>query len=210
MGHDHHRHEHDKGLRTKLHWLLQIRNFWQSDVNREVFAMAAPAAGEHAVDVGAGMGPATVLAARRGARVTAVEPSRFMRTILSVRRPFQRARSRITVADGVAESLPVPDGSVDVLWTVNAVHHWVDLEAAFDELARVLAPDGRIVLMDEDFTHPDHPKHATHHDHEQETTIVDVVAIEAALRARGLEAAGEKTEAAGVPVKLIRATRPAG
>ncbi len=132
MGHDHHRHEHDKGLRTKLHWLLQIRKFWQSDVNREVFAMAAPAAGEHAVDVGAGMGPATVLAARRGARVTAVEPSRFMRTILSVRRPFQRARSRITVADGVAESLPVPDGSVDVLWTVNAVHHWVDLEAAFD------------------------------------------------------------------------------
>lgn len=74
MGHDHHRHEHDKGLRTKLHWLLQIRKFWQSDVNREVFAMAAPAAGEHAVDVGAGMGPATVLAARRGARVTAVDP----------------------------------------------------------------------------------------------------------------------------------------
>ncbi|MBC8364692.1 MAG: class I SAM-dependent methyltransferase [Actinobacteria bacterium] len=208
MGHDAHRHERDKGLRAKLHWLFQIRQFWQSDVNREVLEMAAPTAGEHAVDIGAGMGPATVLAARRGARVTAVDPSRFMRTILSIRRPFQRARSRITVADGVAESLPVADGSVDVLWTVNAIHHWVDLEAAFDELARVLAPGGRIVLMDEDFTHPDHSLHASHHDHEAETTIVDVDVIAASLTGLGLAATGERTVAAGVPVKLIRATKP--
>ena len=207
MGHDHYRHAHDKRLRTKFHWLFKIRKFWQSDVNRDALALAAPGEGDRAVDIGAGMGPATVQAARRGASVTAVDPSRFMRTVLSMRRPFQRARSRIMVSDGVAESLPVADGSVDVLWTVNAVHHWVDLEAAFDELARVLAPGGRIVLMDEDFTHPDHPQHATHHDHEAETTIVDVAAIAEALRARGLDATGEKTIGGGVPVKLIRATR---
>jgi ubiquinone/menaquinone biosynthesis C-methylase UbiE len=208
-GHDHHRHDHDKRLSTKFHWLFHIRKFWQSDVNRDMLALAAPGEGDRAVDIGAGMGPATVLAARRGASVTAVDPSRFMRTILTMRRPFQRARSRITVADGVAESLPVADASVDVLWTVNAVHHWVDLEAAFDELVRVLAPGGRIVLMDEDFTHPDHPLHASHHDHEAETTIVDVTAIAQSLRARGLDATGEKTIGGGVPVKLIRATKPA-
>ncbi|HJM31930.1 MAG TPA: hypothetical protein QGI23_06320, partial [Acidimicrobiales bacterium] len=71
-------------------------------------------------------------------------------------------------------------------------------------------PGGRIVLMDEDFTHPDHPQHATHHDHEAETTIVDVAAIAEELRIRGLDATGEKTFGGGVPVKLIRATRPAG
>jgi len=37
-----------------------------------------------------------------------------------------------------------------------------------------------------------------------------VAAIAEALRARGLDATGEKTFGGGVPVKLIRATRPAG
>ena len=102
-------------------------------------------------------------------------------------------------------ALPVEDSSVDVVWTVNAIHHWVDLDAAFDELARVLAPGGRLVLLDEDFTHPDHPQHATHHDHEDELTNVDVDAIAAALGERGLVATGERTVGAGLPVKLIRA-----
>ena len=119
------------------------------------------------------------------------------------------ANRRITVEPGTAERLPVAGGSIDALLTVNAVHHWVDLDLAFAELARVLAPGGRLVLMDEDFTHPEHPMHETHHGHEDEMTNVDVDAIAASLSGLGLEATGEKTVAAGVPVKLIRATRPA-
>lgn len=208
MGHDHHRHDHDKGFMANVHWLLKIRKFWQADTNRAIVDMVDPQPGENLLDIGAGMGPATVLAAARGASVVAVDPSGLMRSICGVRRLFQRGRSRITVESGTAENLPVAGGSIDALWTVNSVHHWVDLDLAFAELARVLTPGGRLVLMDEDFTHPDHPMHESHHGHEDEMTSVEVDEIAASLSALGLEATGQKTVAAGVPVKLIRATRP--
>ncbi len=204
MSHDQYRHEHDKKLKAKFHWLAKIRKFWQSDINRATLQLVEIKPGETVIDIGAGMGPATVAAARQGAKVIAVEPSSFMRTILSIRRLGQKARSQIVVADGVAETLPVEDKTIDAVWTVNAVHHWVDLEAAFDELARVLAPGGRIVLLDEDFTHSDHPLHATHHGHEDELTNVYVDEIAEALTVRGVHATGQLTTAAGVPVKLIR------
>lgn len=208
MSHDHHRHDHDKGFMANVHWLLKIHKFWQADTNRAIIDMVDPQPGESLLDIGAGMGPATVLAAGRGASVVAVDPSGLMRFICGVRRLFQRGRSRITVESGTAENLPVAGDSIDALWTVNSVHHWVDLDLAFAELERVLAPGGRLVLMDEDFTHPDHSLHASHHDHEAETTIVDVDVIAASLTGLGLAATGERTVAAGVPVKLIRATKP--
>ena len=72
MSHDHHRHDHDKGFMANVHWLLKIHKFWQADTNRAIVDMVDPQPGESLLDVGAGMGPATVLAAARGASVVAV------------------------------------------------------------------------------------------------------------------------------------------
>ena len=147
---DRHRHDHDKGIRRKFRWLVRFPKLWQSPINRAVIKLVAPVPGERALDVGAGMGPATVLAARLGASVVAVDPSRFMRAILGFRRQIQRNPSRITIEAGAAEDLPLAGGSTEVAFTVNAIHHWTDLEVAVTELARVLAPRGRAVLVDED------------------------------------------------------------
>ena len=86
MSHDQYRHEHDKKLKAKFHWLTKIRKFWQSDINRATLQLVEIKPGETVLDIGAGMGPATVAAALQGAKVIAVEPSSFMRTILAERR----------------------------------------------------------------------------------------------------------------------------
>jgi 2-polyprenyl-3-methyl-5-hydroxy-6-metoxy-1,4-benzoquinol methylase len=51
-----------------------------------VVDLVAPQLAERVVDFDAGMGPATVVAARTGASVLAVDPSSYMRRILGLRR----------------------------------------------------------------------------------------------------------------------------
>ena len=192
--------------------MKMLPKMWRSPVSREVVRAIAPQPGERVVDVGAGMGPATVLAAKAGASVLAVDPTPFMCRILGVRRLGQCARSAIRVAAGAAESIPADDHSVDALWTVNTMHHWTDLDAAVRELARVLRSGGRLLLVDEDFDAPDHPAF----DHMQERkahrarhfTEIDPAAVEAKLIAAGfVNVEGSNSSMAARPVKMVRATR---
>ncbi|MCP4205090.1 MAG: class I SAM-dependent methyltransferase [bacterium] len=45
--------------------------------------------------------------------------------------------------------LPVADGSADLVWATACVHHSWSLERTFREARRVLAPGGRLVLLNE-------------------------------------------------------------
>ena len=110
------------------------------------------------------------------------------------------------------ESIPLADGSVDALWTVNTIHHWTERDRASRELARVMKPGGRVLLVDEDFDDPSHPwyerfrgRRARHGD--QFADVAPEV-VAAALRLAGFSAAdGARTTLVGRPVKLVRATR---
>lgn len=197
--HDHehqHGHENDRGFSGLLRYLRSAPRMWRSAINQAVVDLAAPVAGEHALDIGAGMGPGVIRAAKAGAAVVAVEPMPYMRRILSARRLFQRARSRITVTDGAAESLPVPDNSIDVMWAVNTMHHWTNPEAAAGEIRRALGAGGRVVLVDEEFSDAAHPdfarfgsKHTDGEDHENSHhgfTMVDAVEMGELLKSAGL------------------------
>jgi SAM-dependent methyltransferase len=48
----------------------------------------------------------------------------------------------VSYVRGVAEALPLADGSVDVAWVSTAFHHFADRQRAAAEMARVLASDG--------------------------------------------------------------------
>ena len=229
-GHGHgHGHDHDRGVAAMLRYLRWAPEMWNSDVNAAVIELVAPAEGERVVDIGAGMGPGTVLAARAGASVVAVEPTPFMRSILKTRRLCSRSRDRIEVVDGAAESIPATDGSVDAVWAVNTMHHWVDSERAAVEIARVLRPGGRIVLVDEDFADPAHPEyerfgskltdhHASedgaqgepgHDDHDHGFSMVDAQQMADLLRAAGLVDVDTATRlVAERPVIAVTATAP--
>ena len=184
---------------------------WANVASDYVVELAQPSDGQRVVDIGAGMGPAVVGAARRGAMVTGVDPTPYMRRILTVRRLLQRNRKAITVADGSAERLPVADGSTSIVWAVNSVHHWQDLAAAAAEIERVLAPDGRVFLVDEDFLHPAHERNkgdrAPRKRHGMDP--VDAIQMAEALTAVGLldVEASERFATPGVPVKQAEARK---
>ncbi len=217
-GHGHHR---DQGIKAMLRYLRLAPSMWRSEINDAVLELVDPKPGEQVLDIGAGMGPGTVLAAKAGASVTAVEPTPFMRRVLTARRMLQGGRDRIAVSDGAAEKLPAADGSVDALWSVNAMHHWVDPAIAATEIARVLRPTGRVVLVDEDFADPTHPEYERfksrhgegegegHEDQEHHGfTMVDAAEMGELLSNAGLTGVeAEKRTLAGRPVIAVTVAR---
>ncbi|WP_063758685.1 class I SAM-dependent methyltransferase [Kibdelosporangium aridum] len=108
-------------------------------------AAADPRPGQRVVDVGCGTGNAALLAAQRpGVRVTGVDPAR---RLLELGRAKAVAEGRdVTFVSGHAGSMPLPDGCADVVLSVFAVIFAPDAAASAAELARITAPDGKIVL----------------------------------------------------------------
>jgi ubiquinone/menaquinone biosynthesis C-methylase UbiE len=56
---------------------------------------------------------------------------------------------RLHFCSGVAERLPFPDGSFDLIVSTTSFDHWADQLAGLRECARVLEPGGHLVLADQ-------------------------------------------------------------
>jgi SAM-dependent methyltransferase len=91
-------------------------------------------------DVGAGTGKFTRSLVSRDLRVTAAEPDPIMRATLSENLPS------VSAVDGSGESIPAPDASFDLV-TFAQAWHWVDVDLASREVARVLRPEGVLALV---------------------------------------------------------------
>jgi len=102
--------------------------------------------GEHVLDVGAGTGLLTDLAAARvGARghVTALDPTPFMQQTLH--RKFDGA-PRITIVESDIEQADLPDDHFDTLLCHQVLQYVGDPSAALAGMRRVLKPGGRLGL----------------------------------------------------------------
>jgi SAM-dependent methyltransferase len=96
--------------------------------------------GAHVLDVGAGTGKLTRGLVALGLEVAAVEPGASM---------LHQLRSAVPEAEaleGPAESIPLPDESVEAAFAAQA-YHWFDRERALPELHRVLSPRGGLALL---------------------------------------------------------------
>jgi SAM-dependent methyltransferase len=102
---------------------------------------SAHAAGVATVlDLAAGTGKFTRLLLPTGARIIAVEPVAAMCDRIAVQWPA------VTVLEGTAEAIPLPDGSVDAV-TVAQAFHWFRGREALAEIRRVLKPAGGLALI---------------------------------------------------------------
>ena len=62
-----------------------------------------------------------------------------------------RPNTRLLCGDAAA--LPLPDGSVDLVWCAHSLRSLPDARAAVTEWARVLTPDGHIAILENDRLH---------------------------------------------------------
>lgn len=106
--------------------------------------LTQPARGAAVVDVGCGPGQAARIAARRGLRVTGVDPSPQMLRMAG----WLDRRAGARYLKGAAEAIPIGDGAAAACWSVASVHHWTDVGAGVAEVYRTLTPGGRFAAIE--------------------------------------------------------------
>jgi len=108
---------------------------------------AAPEPADRAIDLGAGAGHAALALAPHVAEVAAIDPTPEMLEI-AARLAGERGITNVTSTVATADALPFPDAAFDIAISRFSIHHWPDPAHAFREIARVLRPGGRVVLID--------------------------------------------------------------
>jgi ubiquinone/menaquinone biosynthesis C-methylase UbiE len=113
----------------------------------ELLRRAGLRGSERVLDAGTGTGHTALALAGGAAEVVAVdltEPMLAQGRALAV----ERGVTNVTFQQADVEQLPFPPASFDLVVTRYSAHHWPHPQAALHEFARVLRPQGRLLLAD--------------------------------------------------------------
>jgi demethylmenaquinone methyltransferase/2-methoxy-6-polyprenyl-1,4-benzoquinol methylase len=113
-------------------------------------SMAEVRTGERALDLACGTGDIAFAMAARGARAVGLDITHRMLQLARLRAGSAGASSRQAVEfiSGDMTSLPFRSASFDLVTTGYGLRNVPDLDAAIDEIARVLRPGGRVLSLD--------------------------------------------------------------
>jgi ubiquinone/menaquinone biosynthesis C-methylase UbiE len=103
-----------------------------------------PTAGLRVLDAGCGDGALATALVRLGAKVTGVDADPHM--LAAARARAAAMGLPVTFLEGDVRALPFPDASFDVVVAVTVLCFVRDAQRAVHEMARVLKPDGRMVI----------------------------------------------------------------
>jgi len=100
------------------------------------------------LDVATGTGDLALLAARRQAWVTALDPSRAMLAIAARKAQARGLSARVDLVPGDAQALPFPDASFDAAMIGFGIRNVPDRPRALAEMTRVLRPGARLAVLE--------------------------------------------------------------
>lgn len=126
---------------------LNAQSCWGRAADQALSSIAIKDQYQLILDVGCGTGRALarLASARRpGVQFFGIDPAENMR-----RKAAERTRgySNVEIRDGSFEQIPLPDQSVDYLYSIFSFHWTTDLEASVREIARVLKPAAEMDLF---------------------------------------------------------------
>ena len=113
--------------------------------------LAHPCPGERVVDIACGTGIVARIAAARVGPTGAVAGVDLNPGMLSVAQSATTTNSRLGAPihwhEASADKLPLPDGSIDIVYCQLGLQFFADRAAALREMRRVLGAEGRLALM---------------------------------------------------------------
>lgn len=109
-----------------------------------ILGLVGPVEGKRILDVGCGDGVLGERLAQAGAEVTGLDAD--PRMLAAARERPGRLEAKATFIEGDARQIPFADETFDVVVAITVLCFVVDAERAMNEMARVLRPDGRLVI----------------------------------------------------------------
>jgi len=100
--------------------------------------------GELILDVGCGRAIDGARLFAKGARVVGLEPSRVM--LVRAREYLTENNARVVLLQGIGENLPFKQQSFDKVMCKGALDHFFSPGQTVEEIARVLRPDGEMIV----------------------------------------------------------------
>lgn len=111
------------------------------------FHLLGDVRGKTVLEYGCGDGKNTLLLARRGAKVKALDISPELIRVARRRLSDNHITTGVEFIVGSAHDLPLPDASVDVIFGMAILHH-LDLNSSRREVMRVLRKGGRAIFKE--------------------------------------------------------------
>jgi ubiquinone/menaquinone biosynthesis methyltransferase len=118
---------------------------------KKLVAMADVQRGERALDLASGTGDIAFAVAARGAKAIGLDLTHRMLQLAHLRQGYggqARSATHVELINGDMTSLPFTSASFDLVTTGYGLRNVPDLNAAIDEIARVLKPGGRLLSLD--------------------------------------------------------------
>ena len=118
---------------------------WLAELQQAALVRLGLTAQDRLLDVGCGTGAAVRLACATVARGVGVDSSPAM---IARARELAGGLANAEFVEADAEGLPFTDASFTAVLCTTSLHHYPSPAAAIAQMARVLAPSGRVVIAD--------------------------------------------------------------